>query len=114
MDKANLITVRHKQSDGSFSQNIAVPQKLFPGLANALHVKTSHLSKAQLTKLLARHFYSPGQTKVISDISDHCYTCLSLRKLPKQLFPEVTTTTDGFGSNFSADVIVRLKQKILL
>ena len=37
VDKANLITVRQKQSDGSFSQNIAVPQKLFPGLANALH-----------------------------------------------------------------------------
>ena len=82
VDTANLITVRQKQSDGSFSQNIVVPQKLFPGLANALHVKTSHPSKAQLTKLLARHFYSPGQTKVISDISDHCYTCLSLRQLP--------------------------------
>ena len=60
VDKANLITVRQKQSDGSFSQNIVVPQKLFPGLANALHVKTSHPSKARLTKLLARHFYSPG------------------------------------------------------
>ena len=114
VDKSDLITVRQKQSDGSFAQTIVVPKNMFPGLANALHVKTSHPSKMQLTRLLSRHFYSPGQTKVISDISDKCYTCLSLKQLPKELFPQVTTAVNGFGSNFSADVIVRLKQKILL
>ena len=114
VDASKLITVKQKQKDGSFSHAIVVPQNMFPGLANALHLKTSHPSKLQLSRLLARHFFSPGQTKVISEVIDKCHTCLSLKQLPKQLFPEMTTTVDGFGCNFSADVMVRFNQKILL
>ena len=114
VDKSGLITVRQKQPDGSLAQTIVVPTGMFPGLVNALHIKTSHPSKLQLTKLLARHFYCPGQTKVISDITDKCHTCLSLKQLPSQLFPEMTTSVEGFGCNFSADVMVRMKQKIIV
>ena len=114
IDKSGLITVRQKQPDGSLAQTIVVPTGMFPGLVNAMHIKTSHPSKLQLTKLLARHFYCPGQTKVISDITDKCHTCLSLKQLPSQLFPEMTTSVEGFGCNFSADVMVRMKQKVLV
>ena len=114
VDKSGLVTVRQKQPDGSLAQVIVVPTGMFPGLVNAIHLKTSHPSKLQLTKLLARHFYCPGQTKVISDVTDNCQTCLSLKQLPSQLFPEMTTSVEGFGCNFSADVMVRLNQKILV
>ena len=114
VDRSNLITVKRKQNNGSFFQAIVVPQSLFPALASAIHLKTSHPSKLQLSRLLARHFFSPGQSKVISDVTDRCHTCLSLKQLPKTLFPEMTTTVDGFGCNFSADVMVRLNQKILV
>ena len=114
VDKSGLITVRQKQPDGSLAQTIVVPTGMFPGLVNALHIRTSHPSKLQLSKLLARHFYCPGQSKVISDITDKCHTCLSLKQLPSQLFPEMTTSVEGFGCNFSADVMVRMKQKILV
>ena len=114
IDKSGLVTVRQKQSDGSLAQAIVVPTDMFPGLVNAMHLKTSHPSKLQLTKLLSRHFYCPGQTTVISEVTDNCHTCLSLKQLPSQLFPEMTTSVEGFGCNFSADVMVRLKQKILV
>ena len=70
VDASKLITVKQKQKDGSFSQAIVVPQNMFPGLANALHLKTSHPSKLQLSRLLARHFFSPEQL-----------TCLIMNKV---------------------------------
>ena len=114
VDKSGLITVQQKIFDGSLTKAIVVPTSLFPGLVNALHIKASHPSKLQLTKLLSRHFYSPGQTKVISDATDKCHTCLSLKQIPSELFPQMTTSVDGFGANFSIDVMVRLKQKIVV
>ena len=109
-----LITVTQTQQSGGQSQAIVVPQTLFPGLAHAIHLKTMHASTSQLQKLMSRYFYSVGSQRMISEDIDNCHTCLSLKQLPKELFPETTGDIIGFGSHFACDVMVRNTQKILL
>ena len=63
---------------------------------------------------MSRYFYAVGHQRMVSEVVDNCHTCLSLKQLPKELFPETTGEITGFGSHFAADVMVRNTQKILL
>ena len=109
-----LITVTQRNPNGEQSQAIVVPQNLFPGLAHAIHLKTMHASKMQMNRLMSRYFYAVGHQRMIEEVVDSCSTCLSLKQLPKELFPETTGEITGFGSHFACDVMVRNTQKILL
>ena len=51
---------------------------------------------------------------MITEVIDQCHTCLSLKQLPKELFPETTGEVYGFGSHFSCDIMNRKSQSILL
>ena len=93
---------------------LSVPPSLFPGIANAFHLRLDHPSKAQLTSLMARYFYAPGWRAIIAEVSDNCHQCATLRKLPKVLLEDSSTTPEKLASNFSADVIEREGQKILV
>ena len=108
-----FITVSNPTNGGDF-QAISVPSDIFPGLVQALHLKLNHPSKAQLQRLCSRYFYTPGNARIIDEISMKCSTCASLRQLPKEIFSESTEINETFGSHFSADVIRREGQKILL
>ena len=110
----DLITVKYTDQNGQTFQAVSIPTTLFPGLIHALHYKLSHPSKMQLSKLVARHFYTPGYQKIIDEISNSCETCVALKQLPKEIFSESTGNIDGFGSHFSADVIERNQQYILI
>merc|ERR1711923_169233 len=109
-----LITITQNQPTGGQSQAIVVPQNLYPGLCHAIHLKTSHASKLQMQKLMSRYFYAVGHQRMIAEVIDNCHTCLSLKQLPKELFPEMTGDVTGFGSHFACDIMVRNSQKILL
>ena len=67
-----------------------------------------------MTKLVTRYFYTPGYHKIIDEVTDSCEMCLALKQLPKEAFSETTGNIEGFGTNFSADVIERNKQNILI
>ena len=108
-----LITVQHMENDKTY-QAISVPGSIFPGLVQALHLKLEHPSKLQLRKLLCRYFYSSGFDRIIEEITQNCLVCASLRSLPREIFSQSTTKTPVFAGNFSADVVVRHSQKILL
>ena len=112
--KDGLITVSHIESNGNLYQAISVPTALFPGLIHALHFKLSHPSKLQLTRMVSRYFYTPGYQRIIEEISDSCEACVALKQLPKEMFSQSTGNIEGFGSNFSADVIERNSQQILI
>ena len=112
--KDGLVTISHTEKDGQQYKAISVPTALFPGLIHALHVKLSHPSKFQLSKLIARYFYTPGYLRIIDEVSDSCQACLSMKQLPKEMFSESTGDIEGFGTNFSADVIERNSQQILI
>ena len=109
-----LVTVANTDQSGTQYQAVSVPTTLFPGLMHALHFKLNHPSKTQLTKLAARHFYTPGYQSIIEQVTDSCETCASLKQLPKEIFSESTGDIEGFGTNFSADVIERNSQQILI
>ena len=112
--KDGLVTVTHTENNGSQYQAISVPTTLFPGLIHALHYKLSHPSKLQMSKLASRHFYTPGYLRIIEEVSESCETCCALKQLPKEIFSESTGQIEGFGSHFSADVIERNGQQILI
>ena len=61
-----------------------------------------------------RHFYTPGYQRIIEEVTDSCEMCTALKQLPKEVFSESTGDIEGFGSNFSADVIERNAQQILI
>ena len=46
--------------------------------------------------------------------SDNCHQCLALRPLPKEVLAQSTTIPEVLGSRFSADVIERHSQRILV
>ena len=102
--KDGLVTVTHTEPNGSQYQAISVPTALFPGLIHAL----------QLSKLIARYFYTPGYLRIIDEVCDSCQACVSMKLLPKEMFSESTGEIEGFGTNFSADVIERNSQQILI
>jgi len=87
---------------------------MFPGLMQALHLKLNHPSKTQLQRVSARYFYAPGNARIIDEVTTNCPVCTSLRQLPPEVFTESTQLVDTFGSNFSADVVRKETQKILL
>ena len=113
IDSDDLILVKTPEGylNGSV---ISIPPSLFSGVINALHIKLDHPSRAQLTSLVARYFYSPGWRKVIEDISVQCHQCASLRPLPKVLLDDSTNVPSGIASNFAVDVIERSSQKIFI
>ena len=73
-----------------------------------------HASKTQLKKLFDRYFYSIGSSSTINEVVDDCNTCNSLKKLPKELLLQSTSVTNSVGKRFSADVMRRNGQKILV
>ena len=109
-----MITVKNTDANGDQHFAVSVPTVLFPGLMHALHYKLNHPSKLQLTKLASRHFYTPGYQRIIEEISDSCETCAALKQLPKEVFSESTGPINGFGTHFTADVIERNRQAILI
>ena len=107
--------IRVKSPDVEISTDaISVPSSIFPGVLNALHIRLDHPSKAQLTRLVSRYFYSPGWRALIDEITDNCHQCAATKTLPKVLTEDSTTLPDNIGSNFAADVMEREGQKILI
>ena len=86
-----LITVRHIDARGTTYDAISVPPHMFPGLVQALHVKMSHPSKAQLLRLVSRHFYCPSAGQIVDQVVTNCSVCAALRTLPESLSPQTTT-----------------------
>ena len=110
-----LIVVDHSEPLGSTRQRIVVPRVVLDGLLTALHLQLSHPSKHQLKLVFNRAFYALDSEAALSRVSDSCHTCKSLQKVPS-LFREQSTSVppDRIGSWFSADVIKREGQLILL
>ena len=114
MHKDGLITVKHVDNAGNQYQAVSVPTDIFPGLVHALHLKLSHPSRTQLSRLIARHFYTPGYQRIIEEVTLSCELCTAMKQLPKEIFTQSTGEIRGFGSNFSADIKERNNQKILI
>ena len=94
---------------------IVVPSSYAPGLLTTLHLQLNHPSSHQLGRVFNRQFYTPNSDKLIRQVADNCHQCLSLRNFPKPKVPDSTSAPySHVGSNFSADIINRSRQKILV
>ena len=113
IEEDGLITMETK--DGHFKgRAVYVPNSIYTGVIQAIHLRLDHPSKHQMTQLLQRYFYTPGGGSMISDLVDSCHRCMSLKKLPAILAADTTSEIQGFGSNYAADVVERCGQKFLI
>ena len=94
---------------------IVCPTELSSGLVTALHLHFNHPSKYQLQRIFSRYFYAINSTQCISDVTDGCSMCSSVKKIPPELFEQSSTPpANAPGEKLAADVICRDKQKILV
>ena len=111
--KDGLIEVRQHGNDKT-GWVISIPQSMFPGLLQALHLRLSHPSKSQMTQVVQRFYYTPGYLSFLDTLYENCHVCQSLKTLPKLFKPESSTKIEGFAVKFSADIIERCTQKIFV
>ena len=112
-----MIMVKAKKAPGSTEEDswaFSVPHSLYPGLTQALHIRLAHPSKTQLTSVMGKHFYSPGYMRIIEEITDNCLHCQSMKVLPKTLLKSESSEIKGFASRFSADILERSSQKVMV
>ena len=93
---------------------MSIPPSYAPGLVQALHYKMQHPSRSQLLAIISRYFHCIAMSRVVSEVTDNCHTCLSLKPLPTAVTEQTTTVPDTLGVKFSADVIERATQKLLV
>lgn len=96
-------------------ERIVVPEVYLHGLLECLHLKLNHPSKSQLKKVFVRAFYALNLDSALEVTARCCHTCVSLSDMPNRFLQQSSTTSPtAIGSNFSADVIRRSGQFILV
>ena len=115
LGKDGLIIVRRDLPFSPTRECIVVPRDVLPGLLTALYIKLGHPTATQLKKVTGRFFYALDLDSNTEAISSACDTCTSIRKVPHHLAEQSTSDPPPMmGFNFSADVINREKQKIVI
>ena len=90
-----------------------VPKDILPGILLALHLQFTHCCESQLRKVFNRYFYGIGSDNQIKLVVDNCHHCVSLRKVPKEMFQQSSSCSPtSIGQLFAADVIKRKSQAI--
>ena len=117
MEEDGMIMVKARKNSDSTEEDtwaFSVPQSLYPGLAQAIHLRLAHPSKAQMATVMSRHFYTPGYMNILTDIADHCLQCQSLKLLPKILSESKSSEIKSFASRFSVDIMEREGQRVMV
>ena len=110
-----LIVVKHPSKLSQVKELIVVPETVLPGLLTALHLRLNHPSTTELTKAVKRYFWAIGLDNCIQSISSNCHQCASLKKVPHALIPQnCSEPPECIGVHFSADVLLRERQKVLV
>ena len=115
VNKDGLVVVSKNDALQPQVDLVVIPQVYMESLLTALHLQLNHPSAFQLKKVFNRRFYGVNSEKMITDITNQCHQCLSLRKLPSVITPSSTSAPyQHIGSNFCADIMIRQSQKILV
>ena len=115
IDPSGLITVKYIDGQSGMEYDaISVPKHLYPGLVQSIHIKLDHPSRAQMHKFLHRYFFCIGLTHTVDTIHTSCQICTSLAIMPKFDSDHTSTEKLGFGSHFSADIVIINIQKIFV
>ena len=115
VDENGLIIVRKQDPFLHQRSLIVVPYDIMPGIITAMHLYLKHPTCHQLTQVFNRYFYGITSSNIIGKVVDQCTQCNSLKTVPKEIFPQATSSTpDVPGDSFFADVIAREKQNIMV
>ena len=115
IDNQGLLVVKKSDPFVTERNRIIVPTAILPGLITAIHLYFTHPTKHQMTKLFTRYFYGINSEAVIGNVVEACSTCNSLKKIPKEILTQKANPSPSQpGTNFSADVVRRFKQKIFV
>ena len=115
ISNSGLLIVRKPNPYGKDYELIVVPQSLVPGLITALHLKLSHPTRYQLKTLWNKYFFALNVDRAIDDCTNSCHLCNSVKSVPSELFEQTSIEVPrSIGIQFSADVLRRSGQKILL
>ena len=110
-----LLVVEQRANLGSKVEKIVVPGSYLNGLLECLHLKLNHPSKSQLRQIFTRAYFALNLEDALESVSKQCHTCLSLSDMPNRFLKQSSTTKPtSIGSNFSADIIKRSGQMILM
>ena len=110
-----LIVVPHHSPTAGKTDKIVVPRKYLHGLLECLHLKLHHPSKLQLRQVFVRAYFALDLDDALNSVSKRCHTCVSLADMPNRfLHQETTTKPSSIGSNYSADIIRRDNQAIMI
>ena len=115
IDSNGLLVVKKDDPLVGPKSLIVVPSQLLPGLLTALHIYFNHPTKHQLSKVFGRYYFGLNLDAVATNVLNSCETCNALKKLPKEVILQSSTpSADQPGQLFSADVVRRDRQKILV
>lgn len=116
VSRQGLLIVKGKDSPFHFSNDLTViPSSYAPGLLTAMHLQLNHPTAHQLKQVFNRQFYTACSDKLIQEVYDNCHQCTSLRRFRTPAIPYSTTAPyTSVGSNYTADIIKRCNQKILV
>ena len=94
---------------------VVIPREVSEGLLTAIHISMEHPSANQLKLIFSRGFFCLDLDLIAKEVTDHCYTCKALQKLPS-IYHKQTTSVPGkvIGCKYSTDVVNRFSQVILL
>ena len=115
LNERGLLIVRKSDPFCPQRELIMVPCDMLPGLITALHICFQHPTKHQLSLLFQHYFYGLCIDTVISEVTNNCHQCNSLKKLPREVFEQSSSKSPECpGQQFAADIIRRCKQKIFV
>jgi len=94
---------------------ILVPREIVPGLLTSIHIQTDHPTPHQLHQVFNRSFACLDTERYVKENCDNCYTCASLKFLPKHINKFSTSyPSDHMGQEYVCDVLKRASQCILV
>ena len=115
ISEKGLLIVRNLQPLGPNIDRIVVPQQILTGIITALHIKLSHPTCHQLSKIFSRYFFAINLDSAIAKVVKSCSTCNAIKDIPKALVPQSSEPPPDFiGQTFASDIIKRFTQKILV
>ena len=94
---------------------IVVPGEILHGLIMALHLRLSHPSVNEMSKVFKRYFWAINMDKALNDCVSACHQCASLKKATHALIPQASSDPPtAVAYQFAADVLKRRGQLILV
>jgi len=94
---------------------IVIPREIVPGLLTSIHLQTDHPTPYQLKQVFLRNFACLDADRYIKENCDNCYTCASLKSLPKHINEFSTSApSEHVGQAYACDVLKRAGQCILV